>query len=97
MSQIKLDFKFTIDGYQILSFKGPDVLSPADLVGLNLPAGLDNKRGIAISGRGPVWLYAYLVHLCHPFVWVATHDPRLGYVVVESHATEYKPGDVIDS
>jgi len=97
MSKIKLDFKFTIDGYQILSFQGPEVLSPADLVGLDLPAGLDNKKGIVISGRGPVWLYAYLVHLCHSFLWVATHDPRLGYVVVESHSIEYKPGDVIDS
>lgn len=102
MSKIELDFKFKFlsagssDDYQVLSFKGPDILSPADLVGLELPQGLNNKIGIVISGRGPVWLYAYLVHLCHPFPWVATHDPRLGYVVVASHSPKYKPGDVIE-
>lgn len=47
-------------------------------------------------GRGPIWLYGFLVHFYHPTVWVATYDPRLGgAVVVESHSPGVEPGDVI--
>lgn len=44
------------------------------------------SKGIIISGRGPIWLYATLVHYLHPFLWIATYDPRLdGGVVVATH------------
>jgi len=70
------------------------VAEPAELAGLKLP-NLNSKKGVIISGRGPVWLYGYLVHECHAHPFVATHDPRLGAIVVESHTKELKPGDVI--
>lgn len=95
MSNINLSISTSTD-YQILSFTGPDVLTPDDLIGLTLPANINHKIGIVISGRGPVWLYAYLVHLCHPFAWVATHDPRLGYVVVQSHSPIRKAGEILN-
>lgn len=53
-------------------------------------------KGVILSGRGPVWLYGYLVHFYHPTKFVATYDPRLqGAVVVESHGSEYKVGDIV--
>jgi len=49
-----------------------------------------------LSGRGPVWLYGFLVHFYHPTSAVAIFDPRLGgAVVVESHNQDFKVGDLI--
>lgn len=97
MTKIKLSIDSVSDNLQILEFTGPDVLTPADLVGLKLP-NANTKKGIVISGRGPVWLYAYLVHECHVFPFVATNDPRLGgFVVVQSHTPGVKPGDILPS
>ena len=81
--------------HQILSIEIPSVVEPADLTSLSLPEGMDFKKGVVITGRGPIWLYATLVHLCHSFPWVATHDPRNGYVVVQSHSKETFAGDVL--
>ncbi|MEO0808608.1 MAG: CRISPR-associated ring nuclease Crn3/Csx3, partial [Cyanobacteria bacterium J06643_4] len=63
--------------------------------GLPLPAGIDPRKGVLISGRAPVWLYAYLVHECHPTLWVACFDPRLGAVVTSTHSTDVSVGSVI--
>lgn len=63
----------------------PTVLRKFD--SLNLPM----NKGLILSGRGPVWLYAALVHEAHPFAWVATFDPRLGAVVVECHVSGAPP------
>jgi CRISPR-associated protein Csx3 len=53
-------------------------------------------KGVILSGRGPVWLYCFLTHFYHTTKFVATYDPRLqGAVVVESHGSEYKVGDII--
>lgn len=71
------------------------IIEPQDLVGLELPAGIDPRGGVVISGRGPIWLYAYLVHEMHPTRWVACYDPRLGGVVVATHCKEVKVGQVI--
>ncbi|MDY6782174.1 MAG: CRISPR-associated ring nuclease Crn3/Csx3 [Cyanobacteriota bacterium] len=60
-------------------------ITPADLKGLQLPEGIDYSQGIVIEGKGPIWLYAYLVHECHPAAWVGCYDPRLGAVVVATH------------
>ena len=50
---------------------------------------------MVISGRGPVWLFAALAHEYHPRPFVATFDPRLGGVVVESHTPNHKVGEVV--
>ncbi len=74
-----------IDGYQVLHFRIDDILGPDDLRELTLPT-TDRSAGIVLSGRGPIWLYGYLVHECHPHPFVAIYDPRLnGAVIVERH------------
>lgn len=75
----------------------PDrLMQPADLHALSLPAGIDTTAGVVITGRGPVWLYTYLVHELHPTVWVACYDPRLGgAVVVTTHSQQAQIGQVI--
>ena len=85
--------------YQLLRLRllPPDgVIQPSDLQGLELPEGLKLSQGIVLEGRGPIWLYGYLVHLCHPAAWVGCYDPRLeGAVVVETHTPGVAVGQVI--
>ena len=83
--------RFTVVTFQIVD----GVCTPADLQEL-LPPQVSGSKGVVLSGRGPIWLYARLVHEYHPAAWVATHDPRLGGgVVVESHVPGVKVGEVV--
>ena len=103
MSPIQLEVipHQTLDGlsYQHLRFRittADGVIEPGNLKGLSLPPGIEFSQGIAIEGRGPIWLYGYLVHECHPAAWVGCYDPRLaGAVVVESHTRGVEVGEVI--
>ena len=71
------------------------IIDPSDLKNVELPPVPYNK-GAAISGRGPVWLYANLAHLLHPARWVGTYEPRMNsIIVVASHVNHPQPGDVI--
>lgn len=63
---------------------------------LEVSGHLAGDFGIILDGRGPVWGYGMLVHAAHATGFVAVRDPRLGAVVVSSHVTGYKTGDVID-
>lgn len=88
------------DGYTVIRFELDGApLAPSALRSFEPPERLlsEARGGLVISGRGPVWLYAYLVHWAHPFAWVATHDPRLGGAVVVSRHVTGAPniGDVI--
>jgi CRISPR-associated protein Csx3 len=56
---------------------------------------MGGEKGVIIDGRGPIWAYAMIVHQAHPSAYVATRDPRLGAVVVETHTTSVKTGDVL--
>ncbi|HIK55450.1 MAG TPA: CRISPR-associated protein Csx3 [Synechococcales cyanobacterium M55_K2018_004] len=88
--------------WQTLSYQVLDIelttkdrmVSPHDLGGLELPPGIDTRGGVVISGRAPIWLYAYLVHELHPTAWVACYDPRLGAVVVATHSRQAQIGQV---
>lgn len=71
------------------------IIVPQALSGLPLPDGIDPRKGIVLSGRMPMWLCAYLVHECHPTLWVACFDPRLGAVVVSTHCKHVQVGQVI--
>jgi len=71
------------------------LIEPEDLVDLDFPPGIDTRGGVVISGRAPMWLYAYIVHELHPTSWVACYDPRLGAVVASTHTREVKIGQVI--
>ncbi|MGB0563557.1 MAG: CRISPR-associated ring nuclease Crn3/Csx3 [Spirulinaceae cyanobacterium] len=72
------------------------IAEPQDLSGLQLPGSINWSKGMVLSGRAPIWVYAYLVHECHAAAWVACYDPRLaGAVVVESHRKGVEVGRVI--
>ncbi len=78
--------EFQIDG---------GVIEPSELSQLSPPE-VPLGKGVVISGRGPIWLYAFLVHHFHPAKFVATFDPRLkSGVVVESHTKDVGVGDLI--
>ncbi|MGY2801167.1 CRISPR-associated ring nuclease Crn3/Csx3 [Thermostichus sp. MS-CIW-25] len=84
--------------FQILEIEltRPDrLVFPEDLAQLRLPAGIDARLGVVLTGRAPIWLYGWLVHECHFTRWVACYDPRLGAVVVSSHTPEVRVGQVI--
>lgn len=49
-----------------------------------------------ITGKAPVWGYAMLCHAAHATPCVATFDPRLGFVIVESHDVRFKAGDIFE-
>lgn len=95
-----ISFKITItDPFCILNFQLQNEIT-ADILSTLLPPDpiAENfaHKGVIISGRGPVWLFCFLTHYYHITKFVATYDPRLsGAVVVESHASEHKVGDII--
>lgn len=95
-----MKFQLTkFDEYVLVAFEFDEVLKPGDLSGLEPPnpvLGKFSHKGVVLSGRGPVWLYGFLVHFYHPTAFVAIFDPRLnGAVVVESHIPGKVIGDVI--
>ncbi|HBB33997.1 MAG TPA: CRISPR-associated protein Csx3 [Cyanobacteria bacterium UBA8803] len=72
------------------------IIEPEDLKGLKLPEGILSSQGVVIEGRGPIWLYGYLVHECHATAWVGCYDPRLeGAVVVETHTRQVSVGSIV--
>jgi CRISPR-associated protein Csx3 len=91
----------TQDGlaYQLLRLRittQDSIITPEDLQGLKIPENVQFSQGIVIEGRGAIWLYAYLVHECHPAAWVGCYDPRLdGAVVVATHKHEVSIGQVL--
>ncbi|NVM01301.1 MAG: CRISPR-associated protein Csx3 [Candidatus Helarchaeota archaeon] len=81
--------------FTIISFNLKDILEPNILENLELPK-INNTKGVILDGRGPIWLYCYMVHHYHTTKFIATHDPRLGgAVVVETHSPEFKVGNVL--
>ncbi|MBL1179324.1 CRISPR-associated ring nuclease Crn3/Csx3 [Pantanalinema sp. GBBB05] len=62
---------------------------------MQFPAGVQWEQGVEIEGRGPIWLYGYLVHECHPATWVGCYDTRLGIVVVSTHTRAVAVGQVL--
>ncbi|MEN3012991.1 MAG: CRISPR-associated ring nuclease Crn3/Csx3 [Endomicrobiia bacterium] len=95
-----IDFKIhTRDSLVVVEFKLSRELQPEDLLKINPPDAVKEgfaSKGVIISGRGPVWLYGFLVHFYHPTKYVGIYDPRLGgAVVVETHTQDVKVGDLI--
>jgi CRISPR-associated protein Csx3 len=71
------------------------IIEVAEAFTTTLPEVLQNM-GVILSGRGPIWLYARLLHHFHPARWVAIHDPRIGYIVVQSHVKERYEGEILE-
>ena len=51
---------------------------------------------ILINGRGPVWGYGMIFHAAHPSPAIATYDPRLGYVIVQTHDERFQIGKTLE-
>lgn len=94
MAEIRFNIK-EFEEWNLVCFDINDSISPNDLKFMK-PPDISGVKGVILSGRGPVWLYGYLIHFYHPTKFIATYDPRLGgAVIVETHSKEYKVGDVI--
>lgn len=87
------------DKIALFEFELENNIEPKDLSLIKLPD--VSKEGLApmcvvISGRGPIWLYGYMIHHFHPCKAVAVFDPRLEIaIVVESHGKEYNVGETL--
>ncbi len=91
----------TIDlnsGFRKIAFEIPGgVTTPAEFAEAVAEAEgqFAGDKPVLVNGRGPVWGYGMIMHAAHPTPAVATFDPRLGYVVVQSHDQRFKVGDSI--
>jgi len=84
------------DRVNVVHFELAQPIQPTQLSSITPPQLADPTRGVVLSGRGPIWLYAYLLHYYHPSVFVAVFDPRLaGAVVVASHHPDAKVGGIV--
>jgi CRISPR-associated protein Csx3 len=83
------------ENYSLIQFNIEGVLSPSILKEV-VPPKINNKKGVIISGRGPIWLYAWMVHQYHPSSWIAVYDPRIGAVVTPTHSPAHQVGDIIE-
>ncbi|MEM3974484.1 MAG: CRISPR-associated ring nuclease Crn3/Csx3 [Thermofilum sp.] len=93
---MKVSFKvIQREEYTVVHFDLEGVLEPRDLQSVKPPA-VNLAKGVVLSGRGPIWLYGFLVHHYHPAKFVAVYDPRIGAVVVETHTPEREVGEVIE-
>jgi len=78
----------------IVHFELENTIKPEILKSIEAPK-VNPRKGVVISGRGPIWLHCFLAHKYHHTPFVAIYDPRLGAVVVQSHS-DLKEGDVLD-
>nr|6YUD_A Chain A, Uncharacterized protein AF_1864 [Archaeoglobus fulgidus]6YUD_B Chain B, Uncharacterized protein AF_1864 [Archaeoglobus fulgidus]6YUD_C Chain C, Uncharacterized protein AF_1864 [Archaeoglobus fulgidus]6YUD_D Chain D, Uncharacterized protein AF_1864 [Archaeoglobus fulgidus]6YUD_E Chain E, Uncharacterized protein AF_1864 [Archaeoglobus fulgidus]6YUD_F Chain F, Uncharacterized protein AF_1864 [Archaeoglobus fulgidus]6YUD_G Chain G, Uncharacterized protein AF_1864 [Archaeoglobus fulgid len=80
--------------FTLIHFEIEKPIKPEILKEIEIPS-VDTRKGVVISGRGPIWLHCFLAHKYAHTPFVAVYDPRLGAVVVQSHS-ELREGDVID-
>lgn len=100
MNKLILFKEITNPEFHLIHFELPDaVLTPDALTTITPPDYIHHNfahKGVILSGRGPVWLYGFLVHYYHPTKWIATFDPRLqGAIVVASHDADVQVGSII--
>jgi CRISPR-associated protein Csx3 len=81
--------------FTIISFTLSENIEPSILREITPPK-INSRKGLIISGRGPIWLYGFLIHYYHSTPFIAVYDPRLGAVVIETHVPSIKVGDVLD-
>ena len=72
------------------------IFAPEELKNICSSPNIKFNKGIILSGRAPIWVFASLVHFFHPAAWVATYDPRLrAGVVVATHTRGVSIGQLI--
>ena len=57
---------------------------------------IEGRFPVLINGRGPVWGYGMVFHAAHPTPAIATYDPRLGYVVTQTHDERFYMGQILE-
>lgn len=95
---VNLIIELTPDDFKILKIEiaGEGLVESKDIKDLQLPEETDFTKGVIISGKAPVWLYALLLHKLHISKRITTVDPRIGAVVVQSHdKNSPQAGDII--
>lgn len=87
------------EAFRLVFFKLGDGADPS-VVGRKIDEVKESFNGpftVVFRGAGPCWLYAMLTHAAHATNAVACFQPRLGYVVVTSHAGVLKAGQILQS
>lgn len=79
LNEIKEKFHIDING----KIKDKESKGVYDVLSNLNPPEVNCTKGLVLSGRGPVWLYCFLVHYYHATAFVATCDPRLGGAVLD--------------
>jgi len=95
-----VEFKLRVnEEVAVVEFELTRDLTPEDLKEISPPDPVKERfadKIVVLSGRGPIWLYGFLIHHYHPVKAVATFDPRLnGAVVVASHTPQVGVGEVV--
>ena len=91
------EFKVLPYSGSVIHFELSEPISPQELPEIVKEFPVMGGEGLIISGRGPIWLYAAVLHkYMHTFAYVAVYDPKLrGAVVVATHLPPVKIGTVI--
>ncbi len=50
--------------------------------------------GVVLEGRAPIWGYLIMAHTFHASSWIGQFDPRIGVIVVQTHAEEVPEGAI---
>lgn len=96
MNDVTIRLIPTGEDFQILDiFMSSGRIGPDTIGSLQLPPNIGCAKGVVISGRAPIWLYARLVHLYRDAPWVATFSPTDGAIVVVSNSAKRRAGEVI--
>jgi CRISPR-associated protein Csx3 len=94
-----MEIEFKVDEkaeLTIVHFDLRGAITPEELKKLKPPK-VKGTKGVVLSGRGPIWLYCYLMYCYHPTRFIATYDPRVGgAVIVESHSQNHKVGEILE-
>jgi CRISPR-associated protein Csx3 len=84
--------------YRIVKFDIPGGVTTPDqfaTVVTDITPQLSGAFVVLINGRGPVWGYNMIAHAAHPSRAIGTYDPRLGYVITETHDAQFILGQII--
>jgi len=96
---IKFEIKKLSNEIVMIHFILKRELEPEDLKKISPPDPIKNNfsdKTIILSGRGPIWLYGFLIHYYHPVKAISIFDPRYNAaIIIESHFKKYKIGDII--
>jgi len=91
-----LKFSLRTGVVQLLEFEiEGQLMEPEELASL-APPKVDPSRPVVVSGRGPQWLYQFLVHEYHFCRLLATFEPRLGKGVVVESPSASEVGMAVD-